>query len=148
VSRAKVFVYGTLKHEQPLHPLLRKSMSEFVGYDYIEDDWEFVDCGSFPAVHIGATGTNQRVYGELYKVSNEGLACLDMAEGHPDLFRRTKLKTAHRGLHAWVYILNSHYVRDKYVDISKSGVWSPSRQESAYWRSKGEKFPYAEEAGS
>lgn len=144
MSRAKVFVYGTLKDGGPLHPLLRRNMAEFVGYDYIDRNWEFVDCGAFPAAHSGYN--RNRIYGEVYKISHECMACLDMAEGHPTLFRRIKTRTSHGDRSVWVYILNSNYVRDKYVDILKSGIWSPSKDELNYWDREGKSPNYAKEA--
>lgn len=45
--------------------------------------------GPFPAL---VRAGNTSVVGEVYEVSEKGLARLDMAEGHPHFYRRTTIR--------------------------------------------------------
>lgn len=136
VNKIKVFVYGTLKKDHPLHRLLERGKDvEYVGRNYIDEPLMLVDMGAFPAlVHDDYDiNTTYRVFGEVYMVDPETLASLDYAEGYPKLYKREKLemRDCPKPFKAWTYILSddaSVYAED----WIESGVWNPTDAEKAY----------------
>ena len=79
-----LFVYGTLKHGQRNHSLMRES--RFLGEAVTEPRYTLLDMGSFPGMIAGGTTA---VHGELYEVGPELLARLDRHEGVPRFYMRT-----------------------------------------------------------
>jgi gamma-glutamylcyclotransferase (GGCT)/AIG2-like uncharacterized protein YtfP len=127
-----VFVYGTLREHEPLHSILRRGGAEFVGYDFVEQHYEMIDMGPFPAVHASQYDIN-RIYGEVYAVSDECLAALDLVEGHPNFFERKKIRTDHGDRRVWIYIINTEYARDRYVDVIEDGRWVVTDEEKQHY---------------
>ena len=107
-GKIRVFVYGSLKKGHPLHDLIKRGKSEYVGRRMIHDRLAMTSMGAFPAL-IDHEKETRHVYGEVYVVDHETLAALDMAEGHPDFYKRRKLWTVPKGnekaLRVWTYIL-------------------------------------------
>jgi gamma-glutamylaminecyclotransferase len=89
VNRTLLFVYGTLLPGEPSHALL--ASSENAGPACTSASFELGDCGEYPALCRGGTSA---VLGELYWIADATLAMLDEFEGHPHLFRRSRIALA------------------------------------------------------
>lgn len=98
---SRVFVYGTLRRGQGNHRLLEVGRARFLGTAQIAGTMH--DYGSFPAVTPGGAGT---VHGEAYEVSAETLQRLDLLEGTPTFYHRTRVRMS-TGMDAWVYVMDS-----------------------------------------
>lgn len=120
----KVFVYGTLKKGHGNHRLLRHA--EFLGRAYVEGPWKLTNLGAFPAVvHSDVPA---RVFGEVFLINTEILSSLDMLEGYPHFYTRTKITTPLG--RAWMYHLNPASQRDfESLTVLDLGVWSPTVEE-------------------
>jgi gamma-glutamylcyclotransferase (GGCT)/AIG2-like uncharacterized protein YtfP len=100
-----LFVYGTLHSEMhdPLHRLLEKQ-AFLVGTGVFQG--RLYDLGRYPGA-VRSRGKNDRVFGEIYRLSEHGRAfkILDAYEG--PRFKRKK-RTIHLGnaenITAWIYL--------------------------------------------
>ena len=112
---ARVFVYGTLKRGYGNHRILEGGRARFVGTERISGAMH--DYGAFPAVTLAAAGT---VHGEVYEVTPETLRRLDVLEGTPTFYQRTRVSMSTGG-EAWVYVMDPGQL----VDTRKvpSGRW-------------------------
>ena len=81
-----VFVYGSLLSGEKSHALL--ASARLVGNARTAATFELVDLGPYPAMIAGG---RTAVLGELYAVDYVTLAALDKHEGHPTLYRRTRI---------------------------------------------------------
>lgn len=125
----RVLVYGTLKQDGTNHSILQRMRADFLGYDSITAPHKLLDLGPFPAVVDSKERTTVR--GEVYGMTEEGLAALDFLEGHPNFYQRIKLWTD-REMRAWVYYLNAEDLHRAAPEV-KDGLWQPSEDEQAYW---------------
>ena len=83
-----LFVYGTLMRGMPNNDLLADS--KFLT-EATAEHVRLIDLGYFPGM-IETIGEHwDGVIGELWEVSEETLERLDVFEGHPDLFVRSKV---------------------------------------------------------
>jgi gamma-glutamylcyclotransferase (GGCT)/AIG2-like uncharacterized protein YtfP len=82
-----VFVYGSLRRGARHHDEL--AGATFVGESRTEPGYCLVRQGEYPALREGGTGA---VAGELYLVSDELLARLDVFEHTPELYRRGEVR--------------------------------------------------------
>jgi len=137
-GKIRVFVYGTLKQDHGNHVLIQAAEGLFMGYDRVEGAYKMCDMGGFPGVyHPGDATTRNTIYGELWALEPEGLATLDMLEGHPNFYKREKLWTANEK-RAWMYMLSPRYIsqvsalRQPKLEI-KGGLWGATKKELAYW---------------
>jgi gamma-glutamylcyclotransferase (GGCT)/AIG2-like uncharacterized protein YtfP len=119
-----VFVYGSLKRDQPNHHWLEGSscwgQAQLAGV-------ALYDLGPFPmavAVAPGA-GATPLLQGELYGVDGATLARLDRLEGSPRLFQRHWLVLLD-GSSAWIYLGRASQVRHS-APIS-TGRWQGPSQ--------------------
>jgi gamma-glutamylcyclotransferase (GGCT)/AIG2-like uncharacterized protein YtfP len=89
-----LFVYGTLMSGMSNNDLLADS--KFIAEVTVESV-RLMDLGYFPGM-IEARGELpcERVYGELWEVSKETLDQIDVLEGHPDLFVRSKVPVRYK----------------------------------------------------
>jgi gamma-glutamylcyclotransferase (GGCT)/AIG2-like uncharacterized protein YtfP len=78
VERIKLFVYGTLKEGYERHVLLGDD-KVYMGKHFI-DGYIMIHCGEYPQVFHTSESWN-RVHGEVYEISTETLAKLDVVEG-------------------------------------------------------------------
>src|SRR3981081_1335655 len=83
----KLFVYGSLLSEHDHHEHL--GASPMLGVCRTSPSYTLVDLGPYPALLEGGTTA---VRGELYEVEAATLAALDEFEGHPWLYRRTRVR--------------------------------------------------------
>lgn len=95
---ARVFVYGTLKKDQPNYYRLfdaSNGKSEFLGTAITVDKFPLVIAGVYNVPYLlNIPGTGNRVHGEIYKVDEQMLKFLDDFEGVPVHYQRivTKLE--------------------------------------------------------
>lgn len=94
----RVFVYGTLRRGQPNHQLLEKS--EYIGSLKTPPKYTMLDLGAFPGVIEGGTTA---IHGEVFEVDELTLRRLDMLEGHPSFYCRTRIEVG--GVGTWIYLL-------------------------------------------
>lgn len=123
-----VFVYGSLKRNQPNHHWL--AGATWLGEASLNGVPLF-DLGPFPmAVAISPVPEGCRpLQGELYQVDGASLHQLDRLEGTPRLFQRHWL-TLSDGRSAWVYLGRAAQVR--HVLPIPTGHWTGPRL--ARWR--------------
>jgi gamma-glutamylcyclotransferase (GGCT)/AIG2-like uncharacterized protein YtfP len=109
----RVFVYGTLKSGFRNNRLIAGCKFQ----PAIAEGIELHDGPGYPYAKKG-TGI---IYGELYEVSKEVMKRLDMLEGHPRHYERTKVNVFADGqdVEAWIYLSK---FADKYPVI-ESGKW-------------------------
>ena len=82
-----LLVYGTLLRGEPNHRMMKGA--RFVRRARTEPRFTLIDLGPFPAL---LEGGETPVSGEVYEVSEEHLARLDLFEGVPRLYRRIALR--------------------------------------------------------
>lgn len=103
-----VFVYGSLKRggERDLF-MWSDDGDMFIGEGTTQRaHFTLVDLGAFPAVTAGSDKHGwYRISGELWKVTKDTLADLDMIEGYPDFYTRNQTGVVVDGqsYYAWVY---------------------------------------------
>jgi gamma-glutamylcyclotransferase (GGCT)/AIG2-like uncharacterized protein YtfP len=128
----RVLVYGTLKKDHSNHGLLERADSKFIGYDSVTGPFRLWDMGAIPAAMDQRKETN-KIRGELWATTPEGLASLDMLEGHPHLYRRRKLITDIHNRRAWMYFLMADRYWDKSSVHKQTGLWHPNKDEAKFW---------------
>lgn len=132
-GKVRVFVYGTLKMGQVNNPLMSKSKADFLGYDTITGNFKLYDMGGCPALTHAEVDNNQTsIKGQIFVVDNEGLASLDLFEGHPNFYIREKLVTDRLEKRVWVYFMDHKEVYDG-ADVCSDGIWNPTDGELAVW---------------
>ncbi|MEQ9321645.1 MAG: gamma-glutamylcyclotransferase family protein [Polyangiaceae bacterium] len=85
----RVFVYGTLMRGGLYHALI--AGGRYVGEATTEAGYRLYDLGPYPALRREGGGV---VVGEIYDVDAVTLAELDRLEGHPDYYRRERVRLA------------------------------------------------------
>lgn len=130
----RVFVYGTLKGGHSNHVLMHNSGAIFLGRDSITGLFKMYDMGTFPAVITRIDGPTAIIRGEVWAMEPEGLATLDLLEGHPHFYARRKLWTDRMNKRVWVYFLVSKF-GDEATDDDEitTCIWNPNEAEQAYW---------------
>ncbi len=143
----RVLVYGTLKNGHSNHPLMTEAGAIFIGYDSVTGPYQLYDLGAIPATidEQSTTGQERRIRGELYAINTEGLAALDLMEGHPHLYQRRKLVTDIHERRAWVYILVAMNFLHDGAEPAVAGLWHGSAEESKFWLAQNHKDAKAEE---
>lgn len=132
-GKIRVFVYGTLKRGNGLHALIERGNTDFIGRNYIESNLMLADMGFYPALvpDTYEPSAKYKVFGEVYAVDDETLAAIDMAEGHPRLYKRHKVWTSDPAMKVWAYVLQDkpgEYAEDWIED----GVWNGTDAEIEY----------------
>jgi len=111
-NNRKVFVYGTLKKGHPNSYLLETS--ELLGTFKTKPVFTMYSLGMFPAISlVGKTA----ISGEVYSVDEDTFKRLDILEGYPSFYNRTKIDTTHG--EAWVYFLDDR----EGITVVESGEW-------------------------
>lgn len=129
----RVFVYGTLKRGHANHPLLDTADAIFIGFDSITGPYQMYDLGGFPAVIDSANTGNRVIRGELWAITPDALAGVDLMEGHPTFYRRRKLVTNIHERRAWMYFLTQPDIISNTLEESKGGVWHAGSDECKFW---------------
>lgn len=115
----RVFVYGSLMRGFHNHRLLRGS--RFVSWGYTAPEFTMVDLGSYPGVVRGGTTA---LRGEVYEVSTDTLAKLDVLEGHPKHYKRETELIETDGGHAIAYIYILQHGADRELPpVVEHGDW-------------------------
>ena len=128
----RVLVYGTLKKGHSNHILLEECGAKFIGYDSVTGPFQLCDMGSIPAV-VDKNNNDTYIRGELWAINPEGLAALDLLEGHPHLYARRKLETDIHKRRAWMYMLKAtNWLPANYAGL-ETGFWRPSDDEVSFW---------------
>lgn len=86
----KIFVYGTLMQGFPNNRLLE--YSKFISETTITYNGKMISCGGFPAIIDGEK--ENVIHGEVFEIDENTLSNLDHLEGHPNWYRRVKVKTS------------------------------------------------------
>jgi gamma-glutamylcyclotransferase (GGCT)/AIG2-like uncharacterized protein YtfP len=107
MKEIKVFVYGTLKRGNKIRGLDKVQGARFVSEACtVDSSFVMLDLGSFPAVMIATPSqTPCKIGGEIFMVTADVFAHLDIIEGYPDFYNRMLVETTHGW--AWMYYLNS-----------------------------------------
>ncbi|XP_064471248.1 gamma-glutamylaminecyclotransferase C-like isoform X2 [Ornithodoros turicata] len=88
-----VFVYGTLKTNEPNHAVLtdgKNGTATFVATARTVKKWPLIIASSYNIPYLlYIEGKGHHVYGELYNVNEKMLETLDKLECHPDYYERT-----------------------------------------------------------
>jgi len=136
----RVFVYGTLKSGHSNYPYyLDRDDSTFLGRCFLEGKYAMVSFGGFPGVvdlsgdeHVPTT----RVYGEVYRISEEILRDLDALEGNGHFFTRTKVQTPWK--QAWIYCVPKAQLEEldtvPTTGSEQALAWNPNKAEVQYIR--------------
>lgn len=138
----RVLVYGTLKEGHANHRLIKAAGGQFLGYDSLSGPFRMVDMTGFPGVVMEEADDDEEIktstiYGELWGIEPEGLAAIDLLEGHPNFYRRFKWWT-NGEKRAWVYMLAPKWLDNMKVYLTNDrtiheGIWKPSDTETEYW---------------
>lgn len=125
-GQIRVFVYGTLKRGHSNYGLL--AGSELLGRCNLHGDYIMLDLTYYPGCvrTSGVSGHSRRnICGEVYAVDETTLYSLDLLEGHPNYYKRSKIITPFGN--AWMYFLPVGSL-DTYAPVEE-GVWSPNEAE-------------------
>jgi gamma-glutamylaminecyclotransferase len=110
-----VFVYGTLRKNQPNHKFLFSA--EYIGTFISLQQFQMVSYRDFNFPYLledyitNKSLTN--ITGEIYKVNQKTLQQLDILEFHPKIYERKFHKfinDKNQIMEAWVYILNNEQI--------------------------------------
>jgi gamma-glutamylcyclotransferase (GGCT)/AIG2-like uncharacterized protein YtfP len=118
-GKPRVFVYGTLKSGEANNPLLTDNDAEKLGDFDLVGPYRMFSLGGYPGV-CRVTGIGDAtIKGEVWEVSEECLHSLDLLEGHPEYYARSKIPTDYKN--AWIYLLPQHY-REQFPEVEE-GDW-------------------------
>jgi len=109
-----VFVYGTLREGEENYPLLADS--KFLGKAVSARKFTMVDLGDYPAV---IQQGDSAISGEVYVISIDTLAKLDILEEYPDCFQRITVSTPYGD--TWMYVLGN--MPESFVSQIEGGDW-------------------------
>ncbi len=113
-AEQRVFVYGTLRKGGENHALL--TGSENLGMAMTTGKYTMLDMGDYPAVIDQGF---HAIVGEVYMVSGEIIAKLDVLEEYPDYYQRIIISTPYGD--AWIYVLKN--MPDQQLPEVNSGDW-------------------------
>ena len=125
-TRARVFVYGTLRAGEPNHYLF--DHHDLVARARTEAAFELVSLGAFPAMIAGGATA---VVGEVYEIDPVTLAALDRLEGHPRFYQRTAIRLED-GDEVLAYLLSPEQARGR--TRIPSGDWTDADRHKEDWR--------------
>ena len=113
----KVFVYGSLKRGfYNYYGRLdgTRGYAKFLGEATTKG--KMYNLGHFPAVNIDEEGT---IHGEVFEVDENVVRALDLLEGYPTFYNRTKVPLS-SGDQAWIYHIERELPEDQHIP---SGEW-------------------------
>lgn len=125
----RVFVYGTLKKGHGNHYLLEDA--EYLGRCIVRGKFRMISLTYYPGVVRKPDAEPAPILGEVYRVTEEELAALDMLEGHPNFYRREKVDTPFKK--AWMYFLPEEY---KEMQTMPQGIWHPDDAEVGFYEAE------------
>lgn len=98
-EKINVFVYGTLRQEEPFHHLLGEV--RLIAITRTAPQFSLVNLGEYPGMMEGGTSA---VVGEVFEVEGSLIPILDRYEDYPELYDRRTIILAN-GVSALTYIL-------------------------------------------
>ncbi|XP_047484468.1 putative gamma-glutamylcyclotransferase CG2811 isoform X1 [Penaeus chinensis] len=118
-----VFVYGTLKQNEPNHHWLtdkENGESKLVGKATTQERYPLVIASKFNIPFLLAVpGKGEQIEGEVYEVDEKMMSNLDILEDHPKLYERKKnkmtLEATGEVVECWIYLL--HKYRPDLLDL-------------------------------
>ncbi|KAK4295661.1 hypothetical protein Pmani_031803 [Petrolisthes manimaculis] len=112
MSQHMVFVYGTLKEDEPNHHWLtdkENGEARFVGIGTTRERYPLVIASRYNIPYLlAAPGKGEHVEGEVYKIDDKMLSKLDILEDHPKYYERKIKKVrleSEEEVECWVYLL-------------------------------------------
>ena len=117
-----VFVYGSLRKGFTNNHILEGARFRGVAKTYENNFQMRAFCYGYPAVSLKKNGS--AILGEVYEVSDWGLARLDRLEGHPHFYRRKLVSVKfgnNRSAEAYIYLLPA---KDNRGEVIESGDWA------------------------
>jgi len=132
----RVFAYGSLKTGLGNNALMMEVNAKCIGLDTITGQFTMMSFGGFPGV-VHSSGAERRIFGEVWSMDTEGLAALDLLEGHPSWYERFKYRTDLLSSRAWMYTLPSTggYLGPRYPLVPE-GIWRPSTRELTFFNAQ------------
>lgn len=124
----KVAVYGSLKKGHGNYRLL--AASEYLGRCMLRGRYTMVDLGYYPGVVMRDEGDEGAVLCEVYRVTEDTLASLDLLEGNGSYYTRSKVDTPWKK--AWCYFLPADEYLKRDIDVVPSGIWQATEEEEHY----------------
>lgn len=109
INNELVFVYGTLKFGYSNSSFLTNA--KIIGRGITKDKFSLY-VGSLPYL---TSEMIHQVKGEVYEVSKQRLAYLDSLEGHPNFYKRWKIKIKlenNKTVTCWTYFFNDYKRED------------------------------------
>ncbi|XP_042217437.1 putative gamma-glutamylcyclotransferase CG2811 isoform X3 [Homarus americanus] len=108
-----VFVYGTLKRNQPNHNLLmnkENGAAKLINTGTTRQKYPLVIGSRYNIPYLlPAPGNGEHVQGEVYEVDNKMLGVLDILECHPEYYERKIdkiiLQDSEEEIDCWIYLL-------------------------------------------
>jgi len=122
-----VFVYGTLLAGEVNHHLL--DGAELLGPHRTAPCYSMFSLGAYPGV---ARGGSTAIAGEVYRVGNKGLDCLDRLEDYPRLYDRTLIPCPYG--RAWIYLFRGRVNGRRRI---QSGDWRTLTGDADSFRAAG-----------
>lgn len=116
MSRNLVFVYGTLKRNEPNHHWLvekENGDARLVGVANTKEKYPLVIASRYNIPYaVAAPGLGENIEGEVYDVDDKMLSKLDILEDHPKYYERkiTKavLQDSEQEIDCWIYLLHQY----------------------------------------
>ncbi|KAJ6643203.1 putative gamma-glutamylcyclotransferase [Pseudolycoriella hygida] len=112
-SLSKVFVYGTLKKNQPNHYWLtnkNNGAASFLSNGTTKIRYPLVISTRYNIPFLlNKPGIGRNIKGEIYEINDEMLTKLDILEDYPELYDRQiePIETDSGLVHCWVYLLRN-----------------------------------------
>ncbi|XP_053629264.2 putative gamma-glutamylcyclotransferase CG2811 isoform X2 [Cherax quadricarinatus] len=111
--RHLVFVYGTLKRNEPNHHWLtnkENGEARLISKGTTQEKYPLVIGSRFNIPYVlAAPDIGENIEGEVYEVDNKMLSMLDMLEDHPEYYERKIkkicLKDSDEVIDCWIYLL-------------------------------------------
>lgn len=155
-----VFVYGTLKTNEPNHPVIKEGggESELVGRGLTQECFPLVIASRYNIPYLlDVPGRGFRIQGQVYRVDDDKLRILDILEGVPDHYVRRKVpvevEEPQQVLSCWLYIqenfkpqlLELPFVSDYCLETYKDKPYVPRSQRERDEEGSKEKKPFFSE---
>jgi gamma-glutamylcyclotransferase (GGCT)/AIG2-like uncharacterized protein YtfP len=113
--------------------------AKYMGMDSITGSFAMISFGGFPGVvHADPNEPLCTIFGEVYATDEEGLACLDLLESHPNWYERFKYRSDIHSRRVWMYTLprGAGYLDATRYDRVESCIWRPTEPELKFWNSQ------------
>lgn len=131
MSSHYIFVYGSLKRGFGNHHVIESFGEEHFTpmgvFETASDQFVMRSLGGFPVIYPDSTREAGTITGELYEVSSKILIDMDILEGHPFFYKRTKirLKDFHSEVSTYITV-DLNYMNSPLVPkVNGSFAWKP-----------------------